>query len=217
LSLKSIVPTWVETDIVAGLLLTSGDVIVIESLYVLLARVLVFGETVTVEGAVPVVELSPIQLEVTLADQPRLPVPRLETWKVCGVGFKVDVPKKFKVVGTTERTAVLTARVTGMEIGELVAPGADSKMVALYVPSAKPAGLADTVSTPGVIVVEAEMVSQDAPLETDAAHEVEAPPAVMLRVCGGGVVPGSAPKTKLDGEGVARAAWVWTASTRIFV
>ena len=44
----------------------------------LLARVLVFGETVIVEGAVPVVPLSPSQFDVALADHPRTPVPRFE-------------------------------------------------------------------------------------------------------------------------------------------
>src|SRR5882762_7547674 len=110
----------------------------------LLARALVFGETVTVEGAVPVVALRPSQFDVTLADQPRTPVPRFETWKVCGVGFKPEGTKKFKLVGATDITAVFTASVTGIEMGEFVAPGADSIIVALYVPSVNPFELAKT-------------------------------------------------------------------------
>ena len=103
----------------------------------------------------------------------------------------MEAPKKFKLIGATAITAVFTASVTGIEIGEFVAPGAESVIVALYVPSAMPVGLAETVRTPGVIVVEAERVSQDAPPETDAAHAVDAPPAATLRVCGAGVFPGA--------------------------
>ena len=61
----------------------------------------------------------------------RTPVPKFEIWKVCGVGFKFEAPKKFKLVGATDITAVFTASVTGIEIGEFVAPGADSVIVAL--------------------------------------------------------------------------------------
>jgi hypothetical protein len=97
----------------------------------LLARVLVFGETVIVEGAVPVVALRPSQLDVALADHPSTPVPRFEICKVCGFGFKLEATKKFKLVGVTDSTAVFTANVTGIEIGEFVAPGAESVTVAL--------------------------------------------------------------------------------------
>ena len=96
-----------------------------------MARVLVFGETVIVEGAVPVVALRPSQLDVALADHPSTPVPRFEICKVCGFGFKLEATKKFKLVGVTDSTAVFTANVTGIEIGEFVAPGAESVTVAL--------------------------------------------------------------------------------------
>ena len=89
-----------------------------------------FGETVTVEGAVPVVALRPSQLDVALADHPRTPVPRFVICKVCGIGLKLEATKKFKLVGATDSAAVFTARVTGIEIGEFVAPGADSVIVA---------------------------------------------------------------------------------------
>ena len=90
-----------------------------------------FGVTVTVEGAAPETELRLSQLEVALADQFRLPVPRFRTWKTCDAGLKFVAPKKFKDVGVTDITAVLTARVTGITVGEFTAPGADSVIVAL--------------------------------------------------------------------------------------
>src|SRR4029077_14511255 len=95
------------------------------------ARVVTFGATVTVEGATPESVLKLSQLEVALADQFRLPVPRFRIWNVCDPGLKFAAPKKFKVVGEIDITAVLTASVTGIVIGEFPAPGADSVTVAL--------------------------------------------------------------------------------------
>ena len=92
---------------------------------------LVLGVTVTTEGAEPDVAVKPNQLEVTVDDQPSVPVPRLETWKVCDVGFRLEAPKKLNVEGVTERTAVFTANVTGMEMGEFAAPGAERVIVAV--------------------------------------------------------------------------------------
>jgi len=84
------------------------------------------GETVTVEGAEPVAALNPSQLDVTLADQLREPVPRLDTWNVCGTGLSVEAPKKVSEEGVTDKMAVLIASVTGIVIGEFAAPGAES-------------------------------------------------------------------------------------------
>ena len=47
------------------------------------------------------------------------------------------------------------------------------------------------------------------------AHVFAAPPALMFTDCEGGVVPGSALKTRLAGVAV-KVAWFCTAATRTF-
>ena len=200
-SLKRNVPTRVETFTMAGLLFTSGDEMVIVSEYEPFARDVVLGETVSVEGAVPDVALSPSHVEDAVADQPKTPVPRLLIWIVRGLGFNDGAPKKFNVVGVTLSTAVFTASVTGIVSGEFDAPGTYTVKVPLYVPSDRPAGFAFTVSTPGVRVEFALAVSHAALLVV--ANVVAAPPAVMLTVCAGGVLPGIAANVMLDGDGVS--------------
>ena len=95
------------------------------------ASVPTFGVTVTVEGAAPESALKLSQFEVVLAVQFKVPVPRFRTWNVCDPGLKFVAPKKFKIVGEIDITAVLTASVTGIAIGEFAAPGVDNVMVAL--------------------------------------------------------------------------------------
>ena len=121
----------------------------------------VFGETVTVPGAVPDAGLRPNQEEEVFAVQFKLPVPTLVIWEDCEFGFKPTAPKKVIEVGETDITAVFTASVTGIVIGEFEAPGAETVSVPLYVPSDRPAALAVTVITPGVNVAETVVVSQD--------------------------------------------------------
>jgi len=115
------------------------------------------------------------------------------------------------VDGVTERTAALTANVTGILIGELLAPGADRVTVPLYVPCGNPAGFTETVNVPGVKVVEVVAVIHEVLLVT--AHVVFAPPAVTLIVWGAGVNPGPALKTRLPGVMASSVTWFWTAAT----
>ena len=61
-----------------------------------------------------------------MAVQPKPPVPAFVIWIVWGPGFMLVAPKKTMEFGVTDITAVFTARVTGMVIGEPEAPGADT-------------------------------------------------------------------------------------------
>ena len=45
---------------------------------------------------------------------------------LCGAGFNPTAPKKVRLVGTTDKIALLIANVTGIVIGELPAPGAET-------------------------------------------------------------------------------------------
>ena|SRR5689334_13989243 len=130
------------------------------SVYVPVESPETLGETVIVDGAAPEVGLSRSQVLVALAVQFSTPLPALVTLIVCEPGSEPIAPKKVIEVGLTDRTAVFTARVTGIEIGEFAAPGAETVRVPLYVPSARPEGLADTVIVPGVNAEETVAVNQ---------------------------------------------------------
>ena len=93
----------------------------------------------------------------------------------------------------------------------MVAPGAKTDMVALYVPSDSPVGFTEAVMTPGVRVLETVAVNHAA-LVVVIAQVVDAPPALMLTVWGLGVVPGAAAKTRLEGE-ATNVAGLWIAAT----
>jgi hypothetical protein len=193
------------TGTVKGLFVTSFELIVIVSLKVPVPVVFVSGVTVIVEGAAPEVGLSASQLDVLLAVQFRLPVPALEICRLCGFGFKPTAPKNVIEVGLTESSALFTAKVTGMVMGELLAPGADNVTVPEYVPGAMPDGFTATVSVAGVSVADAVAEIQDALLL--AAHVVLAPLAVTFTVCGARDDPGPDLKTRLEGLIGSSVTW----------
>jgi hypothetical protein len=88
--------------------------------------------------------------------------------------------------------AAVTVNVTGTLSGLLLTPAAVKVTVPLYVPAARPVGLAVTLSVFGVVLVVGVTVSQVPPLvtATEAVYDT-AEPLLMLsaRLCGGAAVP----------------------------
>src|SRR5690348_4375921 len=131
LSLNRSDPTCIDTGILIGPLATSEELMVIVSLKLPVPLSEVSGLTLIVPGAVPECGFNPSQLLVVAAVQLSEPVPALVTCTVCGFGFNPDAPKNVRLDGAAARTADLTARVTEMVRGELLAPGAESVMFAV--------------------------------------------------------------------------------------
>ena len=130
------------------------------------------NETVTVEGAVEVVD---VDVEVVDVD-------------VEGVGVEVVDVDVEDVDVEVEEVAAATIRSTGMVCGVLVAPVAVTVMVVEYVPAASPATIAVAVNEPGGVPETEESKSHGA-LVLTLQLNVPFPELEMMAVCAAGSLP----------------------------
>ena len=125
-SLNNNEPTFRVTGTDAGLLAAPGAVTVTVSLNVPVPVRPGLTLTAMEDGAVPDVLPNVSQFCVLLAVQLMLPVPRFATWMLWPGGVKPTAPKNVRLDGVSDNADDDTVNVTGMAIGELLAPGAES-------------------------------------------------------------------------------------------
>ena len=176
------------TGMVRGLLVAPVPVTVIVALYVPVLSPLLLTETVSVEGAVPLLGLRESQEAFSEADHDNVPPPVFVMDTVFDDGFEPYlVAEKLREVGLRPIVgAVVMVKVTGMVLGLLVAPEALTVIVPVYVPTARPEILTDAASVEGAVPLLGLRESHEASSEADHAR-VPPPVLVMETFCEDGL------------------------------
>jgi len=151
------------TGTLRGLLVASGEVKVIEPLYVPGARLPGATETETVPGVLPELlplamsQLPPLGVATAAETEYGMTPPVLVTFNVCGGDEVLPVaPVKLSDVGDTEKAptgcAAVTFKVT-LQTKTAPTSGADTAATPVYVPTARPAGLTESDRIAGTLGV----------------------------------------------------------------
>jgi hypothetical protein len=155
--------------------------------YVPAASPVVFTDTTSVLGAVPEVGVTLSQLPPdvvdALADHVSVPPPAFVNETFCAAGLAPPaVPLKVSVAGVKAIAGPggFTLSVTATVCGVLVAPGAVTVIVPLYVPAAKPEMFTAAATVLGAVPEVGETLSQLPPEVVEAAAvQVIVPPPVL--------------------------------------